>query len=69
MLPWLKEAVASVQAQIYPKWELCIAVSSQTDAAVREALDGMAAADQRIKLVHAPADQGLLSAAFGVATG
>ena len=66
---WLKEAAASVQAQMYPKWELCIAVASQTDAAVREALDGMVAADQRIKLVHAPADQGLLAAAFGMATG
>ncbi len=68
-LQWLKEAVASVQAQMYPKWELCIAVPGQTDAAVREALDVMVAADQRIKLVPAPADQGLLTAAFGMATG
>ena len=68
-VPWLKEAVASVQAQMYPKWELCIAVPSQIDAAVREALDVMVAADQRIKLVHAPADQGLLAAALGMATG
>ena len=67
-LQWLKEAVASVQAQMYPKWELCIAVPGQTDAAVREALDVMVAADQRIKLVPAPADQGLLAAAFGVST-
>lgn len=66
---WFKEAVASVQAQMYPKWELCIAVSSQTDAAVRDALDAMVAADQRIKRVPAPAGQGLLAAAFGAATG
>ena len=68
-VPWFKEAVASVQAQMYPKWELCIAVPGQTDAAVREALDVMVAADQRIKLVPAPADQGLLAAAFEAATG
>jgi O-antigen biosynthesis protein len=66
---WLKEALASVQAQIYPKWELCIAVSNQTDAAVREVLGNMVAADQRIKLVHASAGQDLLDAAFGMAMG
>ena len=58
---WLKEAVASVQAQVYPKWELCIAVSRLTDAAVCEALASMVKADQRIKLVHASTDQGLLT--------
>ena len=66
---WFKEAVASVQAQMYPKWELCIAVSSQTDTGVREALAVMVAADPRIKLVHAHADQGLTAAALGAATG
>jgi GT2 family glycosyltransferase len=65
----LKEAVASVQAQMYPKWELLIAVPSQLDAAMRDALDGMVAADLRIKRVYASADQGLLDAAFGLATG
>jgi O-antigen biosynthesis protein len=68
-LQWLKEAVASVQAQIYSQWELCIAVSTRTDAALFEVLDNMLAADPRIKLVHAPADQDLLVAAFGIATG
>jgi O-antigen biosynthesis protein len=68
-VPWLTEAIASVHAQMYPKWELCIAVSSQTDTAVRAALDGLVAEDQRIKLVHATAGQGLLVAAFGMATG
>jgi O-antigen biosynthesis protein len=66
---WLKDAVASVQAQIYPKWELLIGVSSQTDAAIRDALDGLVAADKRIKLVAAPVDQGLLDAAFDAAIG
>ena len=66
---WFKEAVASVQAQMYPKWELCVAVSSQTDTGVREALAVMVAADPRIKLVHVPADQGLLAATLGMASG
>ena len=66
---WLKAAVASVQAQIYPKWELLITVSSQTDAAVREALESLVAADQRIKLVAVSAGQGLLGAAFDAAIG
>ena len=68
-LAWLKEAVASVQAQMYPKWELCIAVSNQTDAATRDALDGLVATDQRIKLAAASAGQGLLDAAFEAAKG
>jgi O-antigen biosynthesis protein len=65
---WFKEAVASVHAQMYPKWELCIAVSSQSAAAVRETLDSMIAEDQRIKLVLVPADQGLLTAALSIAS-
>jgi O-antigen biosynthesis protein len=68
-LPWLIEAVTSVQAQMYPKWELCLAVSNQTESAVRDALGAMVAADSRIKLVHVPADQDLLKAASSMAVG
>ncbi len=69
-LPWLKEAVASVQAQIYPKWELCIAVSNQSEVVVREVLESLAATtDPRIKLVAVPSDQSLHAAAFQAATG
>ena len=66
---WLKEAVASVQAQVYPKWELCIAVSNQAEMSVQEVLNSMAQADVRIKLVQVSAAQNLLSVAFGAATG
>ncbi|MDA7417781.1 glycosyltransferase family 2 protein [Xenophilus arseniciresistens] len=48
---WLRAAVASVQAQLYPHWELCIADDASPDPAVREALQQMAAADARIRLV------------------
>jgi O-antigen biosynthesis protein len=66
---WLKEAVASVQAQIYPKWELYITVPGQSEVAVRDALDAMVAADPRIKRVPVLDDQDLLEAAFSMATG
>ncbi|RYF84122.1 MAG: glycosyltransferase family 2 protein [Comamonadaceae bacterium] len=48
---WLQAAVESVQAQLYPHWELCIADDASPDPGVRAALQRMAAADARIKLV------------------
>lgn len=48
---WLQAAVESVQAQLYPHWELCIADDASPDPGVREALQRMAAADARIRLV------------------
>jgi O-antigen biosynthesis protein len=68
-LNWLKESVASVQTQIYPKWELCLAVSNQTEEATRAALEALAAADQRIKLVEVEAGKSTLAEAFGIAIG
>jgi glycosyltransferase involved in cell wall biosynthesis len=47
----LREAIASVQRQIYPKWELCIADDASTDPRVREALEEVSAKDERIKVV------------------
>jgi O-antigen biosynthesis protein len=67
---WLKEAIASVQAQIYPSWELCIAISSSADAVTCEALDAAAKVDRRISLIHGvSAKEGLLAKAFESATG
>jgi glycosyltransferase involved in cell wall biosynthesis len=69
-LQWLKEAIASVQAQLYSKWELCIAVSSSTESFVRQILESLAiTSDSRIKLVLASADQDLLGRACQSATG
>ncbi len=48
----LREAIASVQAQIYPHWELCIADDASTDAEVLRVLDEAAAADPRIRVQH-----------------
>lgn len=48
---WLEEAIASVQAQIYPFWELCIADDASPDPRCREVLKRFAEADNRIRLV------------------
>jgi O-antigen biosynthesis protein len=67
---WLKEAIASVQAQIYPNWELCIAISSSTDAATSERLEAVAKEDGRLKLVYAESAADDLDAiAFKLASG
>ena len=47
----LREAIASVQRQIYPKWELCIADDASTDPEIRGVLEDAAANDARIKVV------------------
>jgi len=47
---WLGEAIASVQNQIYPHWELCIADDASTDDRVHELLRHVAANDSRIKV-------------------
>ena len=58
----LRQAVASVQAQLYLNWELCIADDASPDPAVIEVLRDLAAADPRIKLIER-ASNGHISAA------
>ena len=49
----LREAVASVRAQIYERWELCIADDASTSAATVEALRALTAeGDARIRVIH-----------------
>lgn len=47
----LSEAIESVQAQIYPHWELCVADDNSSDNAVRHELEKFAASDSRIKVM------------------
>lgn len=47
-LNYLKEAVESVQAQIYPHWELCIADDASTDTEVRTYLHELTRQDPRV---------------------
>ncbi len=48
---WLAKAVESVRAQLYPRWQLCIADDASTAPHVRPLLAAWAAADTRIKVV------------------
>ena len=47
---WLRAAVASVQRQLYPRWELCIAAEASTSPRIRALLAEVARNDPRIKL-------------------
>ena len=48
---WLQEAIASVQQQVYPHWQLCIADDCSTDPLVRQVLENAQAADPRVEVV------------------
>ncbi|WP_428311563.1 glycosyltransferase family 2 protein [Hydrocarboniphaga sp.] len=61
-LRFLQQAVASVQAQRYPHWQLCIADDASPDAAVRDWLSQAAAADARIRLVFCARNGGIVAA-------
>jgi len=50
-LNMLEDAIRSVQGQLYPNWELCIADDASTDAGVRKLLQRYADSDSRIKVV------------------
>ena len=47
----LREMIASVRAQIYPNWELCIADDASPDPRVVQVLDEAAGSDKRIRFV------------------
>jgi glycosyltransferase involved in cell wall biosynthesis len=48
---WLEEAIKSVQEQIYPNWELCIADDASTNLDVRKLLKKYSEQDKRIKVI------------------
>jgi GT2 family glycosyltransferase len=47
---WLKLAIESVTAQIYPHWELCIADDASTNPEIKSILEDYAQKDKRIKV-------------------
>lgn len=61
-LKFLEEAIQSVQEQIYPHWELCIADDASTDPQVRTLIETFTQADGRIKAVFRQ-ENGHISAA------
>jgi O-antigen biosynthesis protein len=59
---WLREAIASVRAQAYVGWELCIADDASPDPHVRAVLEEEAAAEPRIKLIIRDQNGGIAAA-------
>jgi len=51
---WLRAAIESVRAQLYPAWELCIADDASPSVEVRALLKSYADSDARIKVVFRP---------------
>jgi O-antigen biosynthesis protein len=47
----VRSTVASVQQQIYPHWELCIAISLGASAEIKTCISDLALKDARIKLI------------------
>jgi len=69
---WLKEMIASVQAQSYRHWELCMVNDCATDVHVATILNKFAEADPRIQVQHHDANLGIgetSNAALKLATG
>ncbi|GHS88642.1 hypothetical protein AGMMS49957_10500 [Synergistales bacterium] len=48
----LREAIESVQKQLYPHWELCIAGDASAAPHARKILDEYASADKRVKVCY-----------------
>lgn len=69
---WLSLCVESVQAQYYPKWELCICDDGSTSKATKEALKSYVDSDPRIKITFSDKNSGIAGAtnqALDLATG
>jgi GT2 family glycosyltransferase len=57
----LRRMIASVTAQLYPRWELCVADDASSSEDVRSILED-ACRDHRIKVTHRPATGGISAA-------
>jgi len=61
-VPWLREAVDSVLAQVYENWELVLIDDGSTATDLLGALPALAARDRRIRLVRLENHQGISAA-------
>ena len=61
-VPWLREAVESVLAQVYANWELLLVDDGSSGADLLRALPAVAARDRRIRLVRLESHQGISAA-------
>ena len=69
---YLREMIASVQAQTYPHWELCLANGSPEEEQLRKLLEEYAAEDPRICVKQLSENAGIAgntNAALAMATG
>jgi GT2 family glycosyltransferase len=62
---WLRLLVASVKAQTYPRWELCLCNDGSSNPATLRELDALANDDPRIKVSHLPENRGISAASNG----
>lgn len=70
--PYLAAALASIRAQSYPDWELCLADDASTAPHVAPMLARLAAEEPRVRLHRRPANGGIVAAsndALALATG
>lgn len=58
---WLRRAIRSVQAQLYPHWELCVVDDASSDRHIWPLLEKLARRDNRIKVMRR-AENGHISA-------
>jgi GT2 family glycosyltransferase len=69
---WLRKAIESVRAQIYPHWELCLVNDASTKPHVGPILEESVAGDSRVRVKHLPYNEGIVGAsthALSLATG
>ena len=57
---WLRAAIRSVQAQLYPNWELCISDDASTLDGVHSTLKALAVQDRRIRVVFRDSNGNIL---------
>ena len=62
---WLEQAIASVKAQSYEKWQLCICDDASSEPWVREYLQIEAEADPRIRVIFRESNGGISAALNG----
>jgi GT2 family glycosyltransferase len=71
-LSFLREAIDSVRAQLYPCWELCLVNDGSTEPAVKEVLAQAVREEGRIRIVELPQNCGIVAASnagLEIATG
>jgi O-antigen biosynthesis protein len=69
---WLHKAIQSVQAQLYPNWEMCVVNDASTKNYIVPILNEYAASDPRIRVKHLSENRGIAGAsseALAMATG